>query len=903
MKRRINIVLMVVCVLLFSGCAGKKPADQKTVSGEMPALYNQEAVEIKEQNGVKVWGAPNVLKVLQSEGVNRFATEYVAAAASKGEAEGTQLILTPVEDISGYDIRVKDLKNEKDTVFSADNISLYMEKYVEVTQKSNASLDWSPGYYPDALVPFAAAKNKNENILVKDKNQGVWITFDVPREQEAGVYQGELEVVLGEKSVKVDLFLEVFDFEIEEEIQAKTNTYTRHEWIIDGELDNSDEMYKKYYDFLLDYNISSTNLPGTRQYWAVEPKDFVEMVKAYVENPKFTGYNLPAPAIFRYEEDAPNQPGQKYGEKQEDQTYGRIIVDTDYDYLYNVIKELAYASDEKVDLLEKAYLYLVFIDEAGMTGSTWEVGNVYTQFKAVKERVLEDLLAEDEAFFQKRVDTLEHSIRYLPSHVTANLDGVIDEFVDELVPPINYYNSSETRERMKAWKAEQDGRALWTYDAWIPQNPHPSNHIDDSVLAVRTKFWMMKSYDVEGFLYWGTAGYRGYKGDRLVPVDVYEDARTFDQGSASPNGDGFFLYPGLDYGIEGPVASIRLEAMRDGIEDYQYIYMLEQELERAKELYGVDFDSKDMMSAIYDQLFTGTIYDPYIGKLIDARMEIARLIELLKNDASAVVRVHPPVIDTKMPYSMIEVYVANGFEVTAEGIDDIQKEASLDGMKYVIKKELTEAQNYIDLAITDGSTTYELTKFVASRIKTLAGFEDKSEISLTAAVGKNAAIDADPFAFENRNTLRINIEDIPDEPTKSAGVRLTKENFFRDISFEEINSLEFDVYVKGDEYGSLGPVANLGEAKKSIGISIEFIGENSKRTMTTIAAAENEWTHIQLGQIAGTNWEEIDRLSAILITVVNSDVAQFDSKSVELYLDDMFVTYASASQKKQEGSK
>ena len=62
--------------------------------------------------------------------------------------------------------------------------------------------------------------------------------------------------------------------------------------------------------------------------------------------------------------------------------------------------------------------------------------------------------------------------------------------------------------------------------------------------------------------------------------------------------------------------------------------------------------------------------------------------------------------------------------------------------------------------------------------------------------------------------------------------------------------------------------------------------------MTTIAATENEWTHIQLGQIASTNWEELDKLSAILITVVNSDVSKFDSKSVELYLDDVFVSYA-----------
>jgi Domain of unknown function (DUF4091) len=42
------------------------------------------------------------------------------------------------------------------------------------------------------------------------------------------------------------------------------------------------------------------------------------------------------------------------------------------------------------------------------------------------------------------------------------------------------------------------------------------------------------------------------------------------------NGDGALFYPGEDAGIEGPVESIRLKCLRDGMEDYEYLALWEQ---------------------------------------------------------------------------------------------------------------------------------------------------------------------------------------------------------------------------------------------------------------------------------------------------------------------------------------
>ena len=42
------------------------------------------------------------------------------------------------------------------------------------------------------------------------------------------------------------------------------------------------------------------------------------------------------------------------------------------------------------------------------------------------------------------------------------------------------------------------------------------------------------------------------------------------------NGEGSLFYPGKDAGIDGPVASIRLKNLRDGMEDYEYFVLLQQ---------------------------------------------------------------------------------------------------------------------------------------------------------------------------------------------------------------------------------------------------------------------------------------------------------------------------------------
>ena len=53
------------------------------------------------------------------------------------------------------------------------------------------------------------------------------------------------------------------------------------------------------------------------------------------------------------------------------------------------------------------------------------------------------------------------------------------------------------------------------------------------------------------------------------PIDPYADPQRMSERWIA-NGDGYLFYPGAKYGADYPFASMRLEAIRDGLEEYEY---------------------------------------------------------------------------------------------------------------------------------------------------------------------------------------------------------------------------------------------------------------------------------------------------------------------------------------------
>jgi hypothetical protein len=125
-----------------------------------------------------------------------------------------------------------------------------------------------------------------------------------------------------------------------------------------------------------------------------------------------------------------------------------------------------------------------------------------------------------------------------------------------------------------AVKRQALGETIWTYTALCQRDPTPWWHIDFPLLNYRVPAWIAWRYRIRGILYWGGMSYwRGVD-------DPWTDPKTLDRrnGRKDPlyNGEGTIVYPGRAVGYEGIAPSLRLKALRDAMEDYEYLAALER---------------------------------------------------------------------------------------------------------------------------------------------------------------------------------------------------------------------------------------------------------------------------------------------------------------------------------------
>jgi len=126
-------------------------------------------------------------------------------------------------------------------------------------------------------------------------------------------------------------------------------------------------------------------------------------------------------------------------------------------------------------------------------------------------------------------------------------------------------------------KAQQRGEEVMWYVAAAPQHPYPNVHMGDPLFASRMLFWLTWKYRITGFEYYCFGIWGRNVGIRpRWPASPWH-CHSFDH----TNGDGQLCYPGPD---GHPAASVRLENIRDGIEDWEALYLLEGAVELLKRL-------------------------------------------------------------------------------------------------------------------------------------------------------------------------------------------------------------------------------------------------------------------------------------------------------------------------------
>ncbi len=572
-SRRVALPLLLDApgdYLLRMECA-ELPAEELLWAAEsavsISALYDARGGALLHRDrDLAAWWCEPERKVSRGRPLPSASSSAVSISAAANEYEAAQLVLTPRQTLANCRLVAGDLVGASGGRIPADEVAIRTVEYVPVehpTDELGAVDEWpDPLPIHDAPVELAAGRN-----------QPFWVSVHVPPGTAAGDYRGHLSLRADGASYELPMVVHVWDFELPKATHLRSG-FGLSSWLI-----------RRYHNLTSEEELRQVHRLYLRDFaeHRVAPFSFGRPIDVEWEkgphglaNPKLDFSAFDEDARFALDElgfnsfclDLQGLGGGTYQSRRP----GRILDleqgTPDYEAAFTRYAQAAQAYLEQRGWLDKAYVY--WFDEP--------------------EEKDYDFVREGMELIHRAAPKLT---RMLTEHPDLRLYGAVDLWC----LPTYTLTSETTRQR------EIANDEFWWYLCTGPKAPYFTLFLDHYGTELRLWSWETWKDGLDGLLVWQTAYWTSetaYPGDQLQ--NPWQDAMSWtswgglEPGERRPwgNGDGRFLYPpnrnpGVDdttY-LEGPVPSARWELLRDGIEDYEYFWLLRQEVDRLKEA-GVD---------------------------------------------------------------------------------------------------------------------------------------------------------------------------------------------------------------------------------------------------------------------------------------------------------------------------
>jgi len=434
----------------------------------------------------------------------------------------------------------------------AANVRLYREALITTTYASN--LEAQPGAWPDALIPDVdALANQKRNAFPFDvppgENRVVWVEVLVPQDATPGTYDGTVEVTGGSGfSASVPVSLTVWPF-------ALPSTASLHSTFGIAWDGPCQESYGGYGGA----NCNDAQLAALRAQWSAW----------------FLDHRLTVDAVYT----GPSSQGGGYDWASWDAIYGPLFDGTAPTRLPG-----ARATTIRYTWTRDQAHYAAWAQhfrQKGWFGATYD----YTCDEPPATCAWSDIPAR-----AAMIHAADPGFRTL---VTTNIDDASTNgalaSIDIISPVINQmddkYGNQVGNQRANYDAYVAGGGELFWYQSCMsegcgPGQPNagskgydsyftgwPMYQVDAPAVRNRAQEWLSFLFGIQGELY--------YETDQAESsgMDPYADQWIF-----GGNGDGTLVYPGRASQIGGttpiPVASMRLDLIREGMEDYEYLKLV-----------------------------------------------------------------------------------------------------------------------------------------------------------------------------------------------------------------------------------------------------------------------------------------------------------------------------------------
>ena len=588
-------------LFVFTMCFGLASCDNKPKDIDLYYAYSTE-------NCLKDWD------YLKKQGEDEFETEFILEQNEpflnrdytlrynlmQGENDGMQLIVRPHYYVNNFDFVLPTLKNENGDEIASSNLSVAAVWYQEVTY--SLETEAMAGFYPDALIPLANYKWRRMNHIEKDMNQSFYINVKSTYDMKPGLYKGTGQLVLDGEKIDIPFEVKLYDVKMSETAHWKSSYLIWYEEIVNGERENTDnDLYLEYYNFIVNHRMSPDGFPD---FMEDNPKTFADYYYQIVaKNPRISSYRLPMFStnynISRLE------------------NYLQALIDKNL--------EVRRAGDT-CNFFDKLYFY---VDDEPPAANYDLLRMHDKEFYELKKKLMTQLVdypdLQDSFFHIENLVTLHFNELLVPTEERGG--------IQTWCPQYQHFNTPEQRANYKARQNSTDracGENVWWYGCMDPASPYPSNHLDAKLILGRTLSWMQFDYGIEGNIYWNVCYYSKQGVNTKTGRDVWSDPMTW----INCAGDGALVYPGIDYGIKGPIPTLRLESIQACSEDYEYLYYIQEKVNEFNSLNGTNLDAIELLQKYFERLFINVTPFTDTIEFEKVRTEVLGVCEKLNQNLS-----------------------------------------------------------------------------------------------------------------------------------------------------------------------------------------------------------------------------------------------------------------------------
>lgn len=516
--------------------------------------------------GVCVWWCDATHKVPRERPAPSETGTAAAMGAARNDREAVQVVVRAGQPLKGLRATCSALKTANGgATIASDQIKILRAYYHFVDHPTDTTS--IRGWWPDALPPLDKPLD-----VPAGSNQPLWILVHVPQDAAAGDYAGQLKLEAEGWSTTVPIRLHVWNFALPEKNHLETafgfsagEAFWYHQVKTDAD---KRKLLDLYFQSFAEHRISPYD-PTPLDPIQVKFVPDANPVRTEVDFRAFDRAMADAVERYHFTNFRLNLQGMGGGTFHErfEPSIGKFGESTpQYQAMFaGQLKQLEEHLRAK-GWLGMAYVY--WFDEPD---------------------------PKDYEFVRKGMERIKRYAPGIQTMLTEEAEEALAGPIDIWCPVTPNYDHAAA-ERMRA-----RGNRFWWYVCTGPKAPYCTLFIDHPATDLRVWHWQTWQRGIVGTLVWESNYWTSPTAFPDKPQNPYEDPMGYVTGYSTPkgkkqywgNGDGRFIYPPLAAAVPGapgskpvlepPVASIRWEMLREGVEDYEFLYLLRERLEKNRD--------------------------------------------------------------------------------------------------------------------------------------------------------------------------------------------------------------------------------------------------------------------------------------------------------------------------------